>query len=94
MTGVARITDMSTGHGCFPPQTTSSGSNNVAVDGLGVHRRTDSWPVHCCITCHPSTTVGSSSTVFINGLGAARIQDFINCGESIMTGSSTVFIGN
>lgn len=90
----ARLADICTGHGCFPPRKNIEGSNNVFVNGRPHHRKGDGWAVHCCIiTCHSSTTCSGSHSVFINGKPAARVQDTVCCGSKIMTGSANVFEG-
>lgn len=91
MSGVARLGDLSSGH-CFPSRGNITASSNVFVNGLGAHRVSDLWPVHCCgSSCHSSITVGGSSSVFVNGLSLARIGDTLSCGETILTGSENVF---
>ncbi len=47
MPGVARAHDVCTGHGCYPSRENTSWSNDTFVNGLGVHRKTDTWASHC-----------------------------------------------
>jgi len=44
-----------------------------------------------CVT-HPAAVAGHSSTVFIGGIGVARVSDACDAG-SITSGESTVFVG-
>lgn len=83
---VARLADLCTGHGCYPPRPNIEGSPNVFVNSRPHHRLGDGWSVHCCTGgCHDSVTCGGSSTVFINSLPAARVGDPVCCTSNIMT---------
>lgn len=99
MPPVARLTDICTGHECFPPRASSAGSPNVFVNNLAAHRQSDAWSVHCCTHpdqphgCHASILASGSSTVFANGLQLGRIGDPVECGSSVATGSGNVFAG-
>lgn len=93
-TGVARVGDLCTGHGCFPPRAAISGSPNVFVNGIPVVRVDDSWANHTCgNNTHGGTTVTGSSFFFVNGKAVARIGDSISCGSVVAAGSGNVFIG-
>ena len=95
MPAVTRLGDMCTGHGAFPPRPSTSGSSNVFVNGIPVHRKGDSWASHCNPkpSCHGGTLATGSSTVFANGKDIGRIGDPVDCGSSVATGSSNVFAG-
>lgn len=94
MAAVARLGDLCTGHGCWPPRPGIEASDDVFVNGIRVHRVGDGWQTHCCDgSCHPGVVVSGSGSVFINGRSAARIADSINCGSLIAQGSPNVFIG-
>lgn len=95
MPGAVRLGDNCTGHGCFPSRPNNSASDNVSVNGRGLHRLNDSWAAHCCpdAGCHGGYTIQGSSTVSINGRPATRIGDMINCGSYCLEGSSDVSIG-
>ena len=98
MPGIARLGDICTGHGCFPPRPNTSASSNVFVNGRGVHRRGDSWGVHCkpcgrCSCCHRSVLVGGSSSVYVNGRSAGRLGDPVACRSMCATGSPNVGAG-
>ena len=90
MPGITRVGDSCTGHDDCDPRQSTSGSPNVFVNGIAVHRNGDAWSVHCD---HDGELVSSSSTVFINGVGCGRIGDSISCGSTVATGSDNVFAG-
>lgn len=100
----ARRRDLCTGHDCYPPRPSRESSDSVFYNSRGAHRQSDEWEEHCCITlgpdgeivsgCHRATTVSGSSSVFVNSLAAARVQDQVDCGSFIMTGSHNVYIGS
>lgn len=74
-----------------PPTAIITGSSNVFINGLPAARQGDMLAPH-----HPGTrtiTEGSGS-VLINGMPAARVTDAVDCGGTIATGSSNVFIGD
>lgn len=93
MAGVARLTDICSGHGPYPSRENSSASENVFINGLGVHRVGDTWNIHCAVDCHDSVLAAGSSTVFVNGLAVGRIGDPVECGSTVATGSTNVFSG-
>ena len=102
MAAAARVTDTvlspdGFGKDCaFPdvvPISVGNGSN-VFVNGLPVPVLGQPVPEHAVSGCGPDTSVltKASTTVFIGGLGAARIGDLY--GNNIITsGSPNVFIG-
>lgn len=89
MPGVVRLGDICSGHGNCPPRPNNLASTNVFVNGLGVHRLSDTWDVHCD---HTGITVEASTNVFVNGLGVARQGDTIDCGSVCDECSSDVFV--
>lgn len=90
----ARLNDMCTGHGCFPPRKNISASNNVFINGRGAVRVGDQWEVHCCDdSCHSSQQAVGSRSVFVNAQPLARVGDMIMCGSRVATGSGDVFAG-
>lgn len=95
MPAVTRLGDTCTGHGAFPPRPSTSGSPNVNVNGIPVHRQGDSWAVHCdpSPSCHGSVLDSGSSTVKVNGKDMGRVGDPVACGSSVATGSNNVFAG-
>ncbi len=94
MPGVARLGDICSGHGCWPPRPNDQASPDVYVNSINTHRESDHWIIHCCDDdCHDGALSRGSSTVFINGLPVARIGDPVSCGSSVAQGSSDVFAG-
>lgn len=91
MPAVARLGDLCTGHGCFPPRPSVSASPNVFANLIPVHRQSDSWAVHCCKTCHGSVLAKGSPNVFANNLQVGRIGDPVACGSVVASGSPNVF---
>lgn len=75
----------------------STGSPNVFINKIKVHRRADLGDCRCP---HGGTfqSVGSSKTVFANGRGITRISDqticlVCGCSGSHSSGSPNVFVG-
>lgn len=95
MPPVTRQGDTCTGHGCFPPRSSTSGSGNVFVNNIPAHRESDSWSAHCCPgpVCHGGSLASGSSTVFANSLQLGRIGDPVDCGSTVAQGSPNVFAG-
>jgi len=95
MPGVARLGDVCTGHGPWPPRPNNGASGDVFVNGIPVHRQGDGWAVHCNPEpqCHGSALAAGSSTVYVNGLQVGRIGDPVACGSSVASGSGDVFAG-
>ena len=99
MPPVTRLGDTGTGHECFPPRSSTSGSPNDFVNGIPAHREEDSWATHTCT--HPEVPHGThggslasgSSTVYANGKQLGRIGDPVSCGSNVATGSKNVFAG-
>lgn len=86
---------MCTGHGCFPPRSSTGASGNVYINGIGAHRQGDGWATHCCgVSCHASVLSGGSDSVFVNGVPMARIGDAVACGSVVAQGSPNVFAGS
>jgi len=94
MPAVVRLGDMSCGHGCWPPRPNVEASDNVFVNGRGVHRIGDGWDIHCCLDdCHGGVASSGSSSVFVNGRPICRVGDAISCGDTMCEGSPNVFAG-
>ncbi len=95
MPAVSRLGDSCTGHADFPPRGNAGASGNVFVNGIGVHRQGDSYPIHCnpLPFCHPSSLAGGSSSVFVNSKAIGRIGDSVGCGGAVASGSTNVFAG-
>lgn len=99
MPAVTRKGDTCTGHDCFPSRASTSGSDNVFVNGISAHREGDGWEVHTCTHpkiphgSHGSVLASGSSSVYVNGKQLGRIGDPVACGSSVASGSSNVFAG-
>lgn len=96
MAKAARLGDIGSGHGCFPPTPIVSGSGNVVINGQPAARQNDSLAPHGCGKCppHGRSISGGSGSVFINNQPAARVGDSISCGGSVTVGSGDVLIGD
>jgi uncharacterized Zn-binding protein involved in type VI secretion len=98
MPAAARLGDVSTGHGGFPPNPSTSGDPTVLINGLPAVTVGSTYATHCSgKSCHGSTQLSGSPTVFVNGKPLARVGDPIQCGdgsiETVAVGSSNVFSG-
>lgn len=95
MPAVTRQGDTCSGHGCYPPRNSTSGSGNVFVNGIPAHREGDGWTAHGCpnVPSHGGSLGGGSSSVFVNGKPLGRIGDPVDCGSAVAEGSSNVFAG-
>jgi uncharacterized Zn-binding protein involved in type VI secretion len=99
MPAVARVTDKSTGHGCFAPTaliTTPVAKTYFNGKLAGVVDSNCKFAAHSCgVTTHnsdiriPSSGAGKT---YIEGKKAARIGDSIQCGDVIAQGSANSFI--
>lgn len=96
MPAVTRLSDNTTGVcnlglPCCPhgrTGTNSTTSPNVFVNGLGLHRLTDTGPTNCPHGGTFASTTGSG-TVFCNGLPVTRIGDVTTCQSCGETGNHT-----
>jgi uncharacterized Zn-binding protein involved in type VI secretion len=63
---MARLSDMSMGHGPFIPLPITSGSGSVFVNFLPIAHITDLHPPHCApnVGCHPAFIAVGSGNVF------------------------------
>ncbi|WP_198468969.1 PAAR domain-containing protein [Acetomicrobium sp. S15 = DSM 107314] len=96
MPAVARLGDICTGHGCWPPRPSIEGSLNVFVNDIPVHRQSDAWGPHTCPDIpetHGSVLAEGWPTVFVNNLEVGYIGAPVACGSFIATGSPDVFVG-
>ena len=86
-----RVNDMTTGHGCFPPQKLSEGSPNVYVNSRPVIRQGDVAQAHMCGMIE-SAHIGivkeyyRKCSVFINDRIPARLLDKLEKGYLVETG--------
>lgn len=94
MPAASRKGDQCTGHGCFPPRASTSGSGDVLINGIPALREGDSYASHSCgSSSHGGAVDAGSGTVFVNGRQLARIGDPVDCGSAVSEGSSNVFAG-
>ena len=99
MPAVARIGDLSTGHGCFPPspmKTTLVKKTYINGKLPGVVDPECQFESHTCVLITHSQaerypTNGTSKTK-IEGYYIARIADDLACGDVIGQGSFNTFI--
>jgi len=94
MPGAARLTDICTGHGCWPPRANASASSDVFANSLGAHRVGDAWQAHCCpgSGCHGGVLAAGSPNIFANGRAWGRCGDPVSCGSSVATCSGNVIL--
>jgi len=74
----------------------TAGSDDVLVNGLPAARETDPGVHESCCGDNTWVATGASMTVFINGLGAHRLEDeTTHCGGmgKMTTGSPDVIVG-
>lgn len=96
MAAAARLGDLSTGHGCFPPTAcTGSVASKTFINGIPAQIQGSSYQVHICgKQIHPTRLASSGSgTVMIEGKPAIRIGDSISCGDTVAQGSGNTLIG-
>lgn len=92
---IARLGDKDTGHNGYSPRPGDESSSNVFINGIPAHRLNDHWITHTNGThSHDGRVSTSSSSVIINGRGAARVGDSISCGGTIAEGSPDVLVGD
>ena len=92
MPAVSRVGDSHTNHPPCSPGEAASGSGNVFVNSISVHRLTDPNTPHGFVLCVPHSTnlSAASTTVFVNSLGISRIGDSADAG-AMTSGSGNVF---
>jgi uncharacterized Zn-binding protein involved in type VI secretion len=94
MPAITLVGDFCTGHDCFPPRPSISGSASVYINGKSVVRLGDAYATHCCGNpCHAGVLSSASSSVFIEGVAVGRVGDAVNCGSKVRDGSGDVFAG-
>lgn len=94
----ARITSMTTGHGCWPPTMICKGADTVIAEGLPVSMLGHPAIPHICVVlpfpAHGLVVAKGSGTVIVEGIPAARIGDDMSCGDVISSGASKVITGD
>lgn len=63
---ISRLSDATTGEGCFPSVVISSGSGSVFINNIPVARLGDTKLIHCCPDngCHTGVVATASGNVF------------------------------
>ena len=92
----ARLGDLVSNHGPWPPTPIIGGSGNVLINGRPAARQGDPALLHAIPNNppHGRSIAEGSSSVLINGKPAARVSDAISCGGDVAIGSGNVLIGN
>ena len=99
MTAIARLGDMSTGHGCFAPTPmVITPVHKTYVNGVlaGVADQSCQFESHTCgLVTHPREErypiPDPNCKTFIEGYPIAVIGGDINCGDAIAEGSANTF---
>ena len=88
MTGVARLTDLSTP--LSQPRVAIAASPKTFADSLGVNRLGDLWTPH---SPHPfpDATIIASNKTFSDNIGWSRLGDVFSCGDTVATASNKTF---
>ena len=95
MPGVSFEGATCSGHGCYPPRPSTSGSSDVFVEGIAVLRAGDSYAPHTCgDSTHGGAMAEGSGTVTANGHAVVRIGDGVDCGSVCAECVDTVFAGD
>lgn len=92
----ARLGDLGSPHGSYPPTPILGGSPDVFINGRPAARQGDPLVAHAAPKRppHPRQIAEGASSVLINGRPAARVSDAIDCGGKLSSGSTTVLIGD
>jgi uncharacterized Zn-binding protein involved in type VI secretion len=93
---VHRKTDITTGHGCWPPQTPSSWSPDTFVNNLNVIRMNDGRVPHTCPPIpetHGATYVDASCKTFVNNQPIQVKGSPLSCGDHANTVSGDTWAG-
>lgn len=95
---IGRITDLCSGHKCYPPSIAIEGSSNTLVNDLPIHRLGDAYMPHCCKSKHPNChiprTIFGSPSVYVNDLPSSHVGSLTDCSKAniMMTGSFDTWI--
>lgn len=94
MSAITRKGDSCTGHGCFPPRTSTEGESTFPVNSKPAVCIGHGYEVHGCPNNPPHGGVQSSGSpnVFAKGKAVGRVGDSIDCGSSVASGSPNTFI--
>lgn len=90
---IALLGSTCSGHGCFPPRVSLTGSSFFFINGTPVHAVGDAWAIHTCTTqAHAGVLAEGSSLMYVNGKPIGRVGDAIDCGSVVAEGSDFVFV--
>ena len=92
-----RVGDQTSGHASFTPTViAASVAPTVIIEGSAV--ATVDAPTAGCVSpspgAHPSKVAAGSGTVTAGGKPVARIGDALDCGAKMVSGASTVAVGD
>lgn len=93
---VTRLGDSCTGHGSFPPRSSTGASSDCNVNGIPAHRQGDGWAPHGSPSPSPphgGSLSSGSGTVNLNNKQLGRIGDPVSCGSAVAGGSGNVNCG-
>ncbi len=92
----ARLGDIASNHGPWPPTPILMGSGTVLINGLPAARKGDMVLLHVIPNNPPHGRAinAGASKVKIDGIPAARVDDAISCGGKVAAGSGNVLIGD
>jgi uncharacterized Zn-binding protein involved in type VI secretion len=88
----ARIFDVCTGHDGYRSRPATQGSPDTFINARAAHRQGDAWSTHCNVSCHSGVLATGSTKCFVNGRPLGRVNDAVNCGSRVATGSNDVFV--
>tara|TARA_B100000029_G_scaffold434837_1_gene448480 strand:+ start:1845 stop:2144 length:300 start_codon:yes stop_codon:yes gene_type:complete len=94
--GISRLGDMESGHQCWHPVKTVTGSANVMINKVPANKVGDITKTHKCgkKPPHPDKCSKGSKTLLINKKPAMRIGDLLSPGGAVMAeGSHSVLAG-
>jgi uncharacterized Zn-binding protein involved in type VI secretion len=89
-----RMGDICSGHGCFPPRPSCSGSPSVFCNSLPVKRMGDIFLPHACPGSPPHMGIQALGcpSVMANSLPWSGVPHPVSCGSVNLTGSPSVFV--
>lgn len=84
--GMSRLGDFESGHGCWFPVVTVTGSPNVMVNKIPANKSGDITVTHVCGTKppHPDKCSKGSKKVWVNKKMAMRVGDLLAPGGGVM----------
>lgn len=96
MPAATRKGDVCTGHGCYPPRSSTGGAGTVFINSIAAHCKGHGWSKHACpkIPPHGSILANGAKYVYAEGRKMGRIGDPVACGSAVRSGSGNVFIGD